>query len=458
MVKTPRTRHYKPKREPVTIDLQATEAESPPHAAEDEVADPGRFEPWVTSDEVAEETAEAVAADEVALETSDSEAGTAAPSTGDASEARPEAVDVQPETARYGRRKDDQPPPESTDTTGRTSPDKPATPAPARRSGLSSVAAGLIGGVSALVLAGLLQYAGILGAPGNQTAAPTLEPALGEIAALKSEVEALKAAPAADSGTAVADLATSLDQAKADIAALQSAVQSGSGGDGAAVGALDAKVKELEAKLGQLAQSGQGVSQQAVDGLGAKVATLEQSVSSLNGKVDTQAAQPRIALAISAAALKSTLDRGSAFTAELETFAAIAPDAPEIAPLRQYAETGVMTRADIAKAFPDAANAMVAAVAPADQGAGFFQRLLSSAESVVKVRPIGDVAGEEPPARVARMEVAVNAGEYDKALAEFAALPEAVQAAGAPLVDKIKARVEVEKLVDQMIAGAMKAA
>jgi len=37
-------------------------------------------------------------------------------------------------------------------------------------------------------------------------------------------------------------------------------------------------------------------------------------------------------------------------------------------------------------------------------------------------------------------------------------LLEAVQAAGAPLVDKIKARVEVEKLVDQMIAGAMKAA
>jgi hypothetical protein len=117
-----------------------------------------------------------------------------------------------------------------------------------------------------------------------------------------------------------------------------------------------------------------------------------------------------------------------------------------------------MTRADIAKAFPDAANAMVAAAAPVDQNAGLFQRLLSSAESVVKVRPVGEVAGEEPPARVARMEVAVNAGDYDKALAEYAALPEAAQAAGAGLVDKIKARVEVEKLVDQMIAGAMKAA
>ncbi len=55
-----------------------------------------------------------------------------------------------------------------------------------------------------------------------------------------------------------------------------------------------------------------------------------------------------------------------------------------------------MTRADIAKAFPDAANAMVAAAAPADENAGFFQRLLSSAESVVKVRPVGEVAGRRP--------------------------------------------------------------
>jgi hypothetical protein len=191
--------------------------------------------------------------------------------------------------------------------------------------------------------------------------------------------------------------------------------------------------------------------------LTAKLAAVEQSLAGIASKVDAQAAQPKIALAISAA-LKSALDRGSAFTAELETLAAMSPDAPEIEPLRAYASQGVMTRADIAKAFPDAATAMVAAATPADEGAGFFQRLLSSAESVVKVRPVGEVPGEDPPARVARMEVAINAGDFDKALAEYAALPEAVQAAGAGLVDKIKARVEVEKLVDQMIAGAMKAA
>jgi hypothetical protein len=105
--------------------------------------------------------------------------------------------------------------------------------------------------------------------------------------------------------------------------------------------------------------------------LTAKLAAVEQSLAGIASKVDAQAAQPKIALAISAAALKSALDRGSAFTAELETLAAMSPDAPEIEPLRAYASQGVMTRADIAKAFPDAATAMVAAATPADEGAGF---------------------------------------------------------------------------------------
>ena len=73
-------------------------------------------------------------------------------------------------------------------------------------------------------------------------------------------------------------------------------------------------------------------------------------MSQLSGKVEAQAAQPKIALAIAASALKSALDRGAPFAAELETFAAISPDAPELAALRAYAEKGVPTRAEIARA------------------------------------------------------------------------------------------------------------
>lgn len=450
MVKTPRTRHYKPNRAPVTIDLE-------PNA--EDVAAATAAEAQTAETQPDDQTADA-ATSTVTTETG----GIDAPSLG----AEPEPLDqpaedrIETEAAHTGEHTV---PPYAFGGSGedksfgratsRPSEAPPAPVAPAR-GGFSNLLSGLIGGLVALAIAGLLQFAGLLGSPGGS--APALDGVQAEIGALKTEIETLKAAGQGDGGAAAAGLTTALDQVKTDIAALQSAVQAGSSGDGAGVAALDAKLKQLETQLAGLANGSAGASGEEVAALTTKLAALEQTIAGLSSKIEGQAAQPRIALAISAAALKSALDRGAPFAAELETFAAISPNSPEIAGLRAYAEGGVMTRADIAKAFSAAADGMVSASEPVAEDAGFFQRLLSSASSVVKVRPVGEVAGEEPPARVARMEVAVNAGDYAKALAEYEALPEAAKAAGADIANKIKARVEVETLVDQMIAGAMKAA
>ncbi|RUX34505.1 phage tail protein, partial [Mesorhizobium sp. M7A.F.Ca.AU.002.02.1.1] len=117
----------------------------------------------------------------------------------------------------------------------------------------------------------------------------------------------------------------------------------------------------------------------------------------------------------------------------------------------------VPTRAEIASQADAAANAMVTAATPVDENAGFVQSLLSSAQSLVKVRPIGAVEGAGAPETVARMEAAVNQGDYAKALSEYETLPEAAKAAGADFAGKLKARIEVETQVDALISGAMKA-
>ena len=65
-------------------------------------------------------------------------------------------------------------------------------------------------------------------------------------------------------------------------------------------------------------------------------------------------------------------------------------------------------------------------------------RLLASAESLIKVRPIGAVEGDTVPAKVARMEVAVKAGDFTKAIAEYETLPETSKAAGQAFADKIR--------------------
>ncbi|MCO5058355.1 MAG: hypothetical protein M9905_10825 [Rhizobiaceae bacterium] len=57
----------------------------------------------------------------------------------------------------------------------------------------------------------------------------------------------------------------------------------------------------------------------------------------MGARLDEQAEKPDMALAIAAAALRSAIDRGTPFTAELETFAALAPDSDTVEALREYA-------------------------------------------------------------------------------------------------------------------------
>ncbi len=92
-----------------------------------------------------------------------------------------------------------------------------------------------------------------------------------------------------------------------------------------------------------------------------------------------------------------------------------------------------------------------------DENAGFFGRLLSSAETLVKVRPVGAVEGPGVPETVARMEAAVKQGDYARALAEYDTLPEAAKAAGASYAAGLRARVDAETRVDALVSSAMKA-
>lgn len=481
MVKTPKMRHSKSRREPVTIELEP--------GAVSRIADEDAARPQAGAEETpAEVPEEPVHADQTDLEPwehADAAAGAAeADATGDAGAkaAEPElpypGSDAPPNRAKTSdysfedattRTAETKAAPGKGDTRGESMAVQP------KRGGLNGIAAGIIGGVIALVGAGGLQFAGLLGAPGSEV---SLDGVNGEIASLKTEIAGLKETSGSTDASAKVDgLSAALDQVKTDIAALKSTVESGGTGDTTGLAALGDKVKQIETAVAALGKAGSaapvdlGPLNEKLAGLDAlvksageaataqdgRLTALEQSVSQLSGKVEAAAGQPKIALAIAASALKSALERGAPFSAELETFAAISPDAPQLATLRSYAEKGVPTRTEIASQMDAAANAMVAAATPVDENAGLLQNLLSSAESLVKVRPIGAVEGAGAPETVARIEVAVNQGDFAKALSEYDTLPQAAKAAGADFAGKLKARIEVETQVDALISGAMKA-
>src|SRR5690606_21808092 len=116
-------------------------------------------------------------------------------------------------------------------------------------------------------------------------------------------------------------------------------------------------------------------------------ARTAEAVVALSARVDMLAADvakagpggnglaPAVARAIAAAALKSAIDRGQPFMAELETFASVAPEAAEIEQLRAFAASGVPGRAELGDEATSVANAILSASRQSSPDAGILQRL-----------------------------------------------------------------------------------
>ncbi len=126
-------------------------------------------------------------------------------------------------------------------------------------------------------------------------------------------------------------------------------------------------------------------------------------------------------------------------------------EAPDlVSKLRPYATTGVASEAELARAFPDVADAILAATAEADPNTGFVGRVLNAVSHLVSVRPAGPIEGSDPPAIVSRMRAAVDKGDLAAALNERRGLPESGLAASADWAKDAEARVALDQLVEDI--------
>ena len=309
--------------------------------------------------------------------------------------------------------------------------ERPAAPAPKGTSSSALAASGILGGLVALLLAGSMQYAGYLPGLNNQQAPSTSA----ELEELRQQVADLRNAPPAAQG--------------ADLTARIEALEANAGNAPAN--------EELQQRLAAL--------QSEIDGLKSSVDSASSGTTQLGERltaVETEISQPgpeqAVARALAAAALKAATERGGSFASELQTFAQVAPDDPAVEGLKAYAEQGVPTRADLARRLPSATNAIFDALRAPDENQGIAARLMSSALSVVKVRPVGDVEGDTPEAVVARFEERVKNGELKAAVSEWNTLPEAARQASADFKQALDARIEVEDLMNGTLTRAMTSA
>ena len=283
---------------------------------------------------------------------------------------------------------------------------------------------------------------------GNGGGTPLLPNDLGaRVDQLEREVADIAARPEGEAPAAPVDLGPIEERIAAFEAAL-TGLREGM----ASAAALAAVEDGLAALRAEIAEGREGQSQAA-----ARLDALEAEIATLSGRVDEQAEAPATAIIIAASSLKAAIDRGTPFTTELDTYAALVPDAPQLDGLRAFAAAGVPTRAQIAAESDAAANAMIAAARPVDPDAGIVDRLMGSMMGLVQVRPIGMVEGEGVPEIAARLDAAVASGDYERALAEFETLPQAAKTAGEAFIARVRARHDADRLADAALAAALRA-
>ena len=341
--------------------------------------------------------------------------------------------------------------------------------------------AGVVGGLIALVVLVVLQATGLVPSPGRSAASQAVEqakaandavaaidrrlsavemitqnlPAKGAIDALSGRLDKLEAA---QGGLASKSALTTLSDDVAGLKAKVDAIPPGATHD--EVAALAKRVTQLEA--GAAGGNGGSVDSAAVtalsdriDSVQASIKTLGERVSALEAKASTSAADStRAARAIAVVALRRAAEGGAPFTTDLNLAAALGVAPDEVAALKPLAETGAPTRATLTAAFPAVGDAIIRATTRSNPNAGFFERLLTSINGLVSVRPAGPVAGNDPPAIVSRMRAAVDKGDFATALKERDGLPDAGKAASADWAKQAQDRATIDALVAKIAQAA----
>lgn len=194
----------------------------------------------------------------------------------------------------------------------------------------------------------------------------------------------------------------------------------------------------------------------AIKPVGDKLAGIEQRVATLQTADDErQRNSERILLSLELQNLKRALDTGEGYASELAAVAKASSGKFDLAPLESFKDEGVPPPATLAKDFRSVANAAIDAETEPAEG-GVVDRLIAGAKSVVRVRKADHAPDDKSTeAIVGRMETAMKDGRFEEALTESQQLPPKAAASAKPFLDRVAARVSVDRAVSS-IEGQLK--
>ncbi|VDC19144.1 COG4223 family protein [Pseudogemmobacter humi] len=323
-------------------------------------------------------------------------------------------------------------------------PPPPGPVAPRRRGGfVAPLIGGALAGVIGFGLShyNVLNLRGEIDPQATEARFAALEAALQKTeaaaatAAGRADEAAIQAQTGAQEAKAqVAGFAERLEALDAALAALQQAAPDGSVPP-AAFAALRAEVDALKAAPsagGMDAESARSLIQQELDARAAEVtARAEAEAEALRAEARRDAAM---------LSLREAVANGQPYAGALADLGLA--DVP--APLAAHAETGLPTAAGLADAFPEAARAALESSLRADADDSFGDRAWSLLRIGTGARSLTPREGTDPDAVLSRAEAAAKAGDLPLALQELAGLPEAGRAEMADWISQAQSRIAAD--------------
>jgi len=193
----------------------------------------------------------------------------------------------------------------------------------------------------------------------------------------------------------------------------------------------------------QKAQASAPESRADIDALNTRIAALEQSARSSQAELARRltADDAKGRFAIAAIAMRDAVDSGMPFTAELAAVKSLSGDPASVAPLEPFAASGVPSSEVLGRELAGLMPAIwkIARKDEEQQGT-FLERLQANASKIVRIRPAGDVVGDDPASVSARIESRADRADIRGALAELAKLPADARVPSEGWIKKAQAR------------------
>jgi hypothetical protein len=328
--------------------------------------------------------------------------------------------------------------------------------------------AGIGGAVGALLL---LLLSWLIGAfSSSRTPSNDLGPRLASIEAQLRELAARPAPPSVDP-KAVEDIAARLARLESAQATPRAPVT-----DPVVLGRLSSTenaVKSLADNIAGLSRREDGIEA----ALSRRSDAIESAQRETRGQVDKLAgslselqttaraaaagSDRAVRLAVSAAALREAVERGTPFAAELAVVKPLATDPAALSALEPFSATGVPSSAALAQELTALLPPMLRAGGEPAHDSGFLERLQAHAEKLVRIRPVDEASGDDHAAILARVEQRARQANIPGALSEIAKLPPGARAPLQAWVAKAQARgkaIESSQRIATDAVTALKAA